>query len=1160
MARWSNTRASAIRAPIGLWLAAVGVTVFVVRVAAAGWQGGFTPFFPDSSSFAAVADRGPFWPRFWFDERPVGFPLLYWLTGRSPRAVVLVQTTAYALACVGLVAALWRVLVSRVVAVLAGAVVVATCVQPRFALWTTHVLSESWGLTTSIAAFAGWLLFAQRPDRGRLWWAVAASLAWVLTRDSHVLPFAIAAIPALVVGWRRVLRTDPRLARSLLHAALLCVAVCGYVTVSQDVSDRNRYPVLNNVGQRILPDEQMTQWFADNGMPLDDAVRGREGKSAFDDDFATLQDPELAHLRDWADGPGQRAQLFSFVVHAGFWADMLRDDLPDLLGGDLEGYDLFAVGERLPERLAWIDGPRTTSQLAVWTLVSVGALVLAATFSRRRLLALVVALALAATWIELYLSHAGDSVEVHRHLVGPLLRLGLTMTVAVALGLDTLAARDRSERLTARPLTRRDVPGAVLVSIGAAAVMAAFFGNELRSQDYDPQFARTIVERAGELGGTYYQNGIHNKGPLEMVVYDAARWVTSWGSYWFGISAFILVISGVLAAVVAVTARRFGAHPMMALAAAAGVGVHFTLSTSDYAGVLYSRNITSALVAVVWSLALVDRWWADERSRRVALVVCGALLGLAVQTLLTTALVATVVGVFVVVRRGADAPGRAAGRVVVAAGVTVALAPIWYALRGSSDEFWAGWWTYARFMSSGTGRSIADQIGLGWTQLLGYVQDRPELVAVVVAFVLVTWTQWRRLAVEERAAHVTLVAWSVAAWVELVVSQRYSSHYFSILAVPVALMLAVLAARLSVMVVRPGSLPRGLDRLRTSAWASVLVVSALLLTQAATPFWRGLETASSFSGFADHAADREQGRGGAERSTRAVLDLVSDERDPLLAWTMYPWTYLDQHRVPATRLSWKSFLLGEIYLGRSGPEYVLPQTWRWFAEDVSATDPAAFVTVTETPVVPGTPFSQYVTNGFEQVYPGPSIQVALRRDLLPDVVGPVEGDVWFAPDAPPPLWRLGAGTASHPGATGVDPLVVHETGCVRLGADLRLGTDDPMTPPGTLVVRLVDLDGSWERTTLAFDGVRGWSASDDVQFESVPLPADQTAPVGGGPVGSDAAIVVVVGSRSAALVVDGTIVAAARLDGPVEVQIEASAGAVTLSSMVVGPAPPHSGC
>jgi hypothetical protein len=1157
MARWRELRAAATRAPLGLWLAVVGITVFLVRVVAPGWSEGFAPFFPDSSSFAAVADRGPFWPRFWFDERPVGFPLLFWLMGRSPRAVVLVQSVAYAVACVGLVAVLWRVLVSRVVAALAGFVVVATCLQPRFALWTTHVLSESWGLTTSVVALSAWLLFGHRPGRRRLWWAVAASIAWVLTRDSHVVPFAVTVIPALVVGWRRMVRTDGAFARSLLHAALLCVAVCGYVTVSQDVSDRNRYPVLNNVGQRILPDEEMTQWFADNGMPLDDAVRGREGASAFDDDFATLQDPELAELREWADGPGQRTQLVSFVVHAGFWTDLLRDDLPAALGGDLDDYDLFGVADRLPERFGGIDGPRTTTQLAIWMFIAVGALVLTATFSRRRLLALVVALALASAWIELYLSHAGDSVEVHRHLVGPLLRLGLTLTVAVALGIDTLASRGRTGRLSAeraptRRLTRRDVPGAVLVSLGTAAVLAAFFGNEIRSQDYDPQFARTIVERAGELGGTYYQNGIHNKGPFEMVVYDAARWVTSWGSYWFGISAFVLVTSIVVATTSAVTARRFGAHPMMALAVSSGVAVHFALSTSDYAGVLYSRNITSALVAVVWTIALVDRFWADERSRRIAFVICGAMLGLAVQTLLTTALAATVVGAFVVARRAPHDTWRAARSVAASAVATVALAPLWYALRGSFDEFWAGWWTYARFMSSGTGRSLGDQIGLGWSQLLGYVQERPELVVVVLAFALVTWTQWRRLAPWERSAHLTLVAWLVAAWIELVLSQRYSSHYFSILAVPVALMASVLAARVSSAVVRPGSLPRGLDRVRTTPWAAVIVVSVLLVTQAATPFWRGLDTAGSFTGFADHAADREQGRGGAERSTRAILDLVSDAGDPLLAWTMYPWTYLDQHRVPATRLSWKSFLLGEIYLGRTGPEYVLPQTWRWFAEDMADTDPTALVTVSDTVLVPGTPFAQYVANGYEQVYPGPTQQVSLRRDLLSDVVGPVSGETWFAPQAPPPLWDLGAGAASHPGATGGDPLVLHESGCIRWGADLQLGTADGASPSGALVIRLVDLDGSWERITLAFDGIRGWSASDDVQFESVALPS--AAPAESVP------IVLVVGSRSAALVVDGTIVAAARLDGAVEVQLEAAAGSLDLSSMVVGAAPPGSGC
>ena len=63
--------------------------------------------------------------------------------------------------------------------------------------------------------------------------------------------------------------------------------------------------------------------------------------------------------------------------------------------------------------------------------------------------------------------------------------------------------------------------------------------------------------------------------------------------------------------------------------------------------------------------------------------------------------------------------------------------------------------------------------------------------------------------------------------------------------------------------------------------------------------------------------------------------------DPLLAWTPYPWVYLNLRRVSATRYIWKSFLMGEIYLGNSGPEYVLPGTWEHFLDDVEATNPSA---------------------------------------------------------------------------------------------------------------------------------------------------------------------------------------------------------------------------
>ena len=56
----------------------------------------------------------------------------------------------------------------------------------------------------------------------------------------------------------------------------------------------------------------------------------------------------------------------------------------------------------------------------------------------------------------------------------------------------------------------------------------------------------------------------------------------------------------------------FGANRDLAVAVGAVVFVHFTLSRSDYAGVLYVRNITTALLAVVWMLLLYDRAWATR--------------------------------------------------------------------------------------------------------------------------------------------------------------------------------------------------------------------------------------------------------------------------------------------------------------------------------------------------------------------------------------------------------------------------------------------------------------------------------------------------------------------------------------------------------------------
>ena len=125
--------------------------------------------------------------------------------------------------------------------------------------------------------------------------------------------------------------------------------------------------------------------------------------------------------------------------------------------------------------------------------------------------------------------------------------------------------------------------------IVAAFVVAAFFDNEFRSRSWDPQQMRDYVERTIHFGGTFYENGLLNKGPLEPVVYRLAAALTSWEGFWYAISFFILIVSGLVAWAASRAAQVVGGHRLLGVALGIGVFFHFTLGKADYAGVLYSR-------------------------------------------------------------------------------------------------------------------------------------------------------------------------------------------------------------------------------------------------------------------------------------------------------------------------------------------------------------------------------------------------------------------------------------------------------------------------------------------------------------------------------------------------------------------------------------------
>ena len=177
---------------------------------------------------------------------------------------------------------------------------------------------------------------------------------------------------------------------------------------------------------------------------------------------------------------------------------------------------------------------------------------------------------------------------------------------------------------------------ATLPLLLVVGVLATVAGNWLRVQNVDPQFAMVLVQRTMHFGGTFYDNAVQDHGPLEPFLYDVAARVGGPNGAWYVISAYVTLAALALGYVAARTARFTGATREVAMAAGAAVFVHFTISRSNYAGVFYIRNMTTVLLALAWLLTIDDRCWSSRRRRRLAVIGAGALLGLAVQSLLST--------------------------------------------------------------------------------------------------------------------------------------------------------------------------------------------------------------------------------------------------------------------------------------------------------------------------------------------------------------------------------------------------------------------------------------------------------------------------------------------------------------------------------------------
>ena len=424
-----------------IWRAcsAAAVVLFLVRLLGEPWNTKFPAVYPDTYSYFTIAKLGPLHGRFYAGDQPMLYPLFIWALGRNIRLIVLVQSVLYVAAWAVLIRVALRRL-ARPIGPIAVACLLAIAVQSRFAFWNTELLSESLSFTLSILVLAlWWRAVANRLVSG-VWPAAAATCCWVAIRDTNAInALAAAALGAallFVCRWK----LDAGHRKRFVGALLVCATVSLAGVVSSSVGHRARYGFYDVVGMRVLPDPALTRWFSEAGMPVNDTLRGRSGKDSWADGEVFLRSPELEAFRNWAAGPGQRRFISSLVLRAPDWLHLFGNAMPSMIGGGVDAYDNHAVRTRLPSGgIVRLVSPRSATVFIYLLWAAAAALVAALILTRRSRSALTfLAMMLAASLGDWYLSYVGDAVEYQRHTIGAVLRVNVVVVLAIALAVDQI--------------------------------------------------------------------------------------------------------------------------------------------------------------------------------------------------------------------------------------------------------------------------------------------------------------------------------------------------------------------------------------------------------------------------------------------------------------------------------------------------------------------------------------------------------------------------------------------------------------------------------------------------------------------------------------------------------------------------------------------------
>jgi hypothetical protein len=236
-------------------------------------------YYTDTVIYRNVAVQ-PLWSRdFWVGGRPPTLPLLIKLVGDDAH-VVLAQIILHWAGSLALAYMLATLASTRRVRLGLFAILLALSLSTTPFYWTLAIMSESLSVSLLLLSLAGVLALFRWPRRQPLVLVALAPVAalWVLARDADAYVGVILAVASVLVA---------ALARARRHLPLLGALTSGAVLLAvielrqADETLRWRWPLVNVLTVRMLPDPEARAWLVAHGMPVNDKVECLSGQFAF---------------------------------------------------------------------------------------------------------------------------------------------------------------------------------------------------------------------------------------------------------------------------------------------------------------------------------------------------------------------------------------------------------------------------------------------------------------------------------------------------------------------------------------------------------------------------------------------------------------------------------------------------------------------------------------------------------------------------------------------------------------------------------------------------------------------------------------------------------------------------------------------------------------